>query len=236
MCPSAPRHAPRDQRGRGVIIPTLYDATPYPEGPRYFVRDWNLARSTLTPLRYRAKRFQGFAEPLQLLCATPRSRTDIRLFMPPAARAGSWTGRLATTGTPHSLPSHLLLDARSVRRLRVHAGRRRDRDHSRVVGARARAAWRRVDRTQRELTAEDYGMSCSRMLTTPSRYGATRASTFRTLRRGPCQGHQHTHCTPAPRASGSTIPSSARRSVPSGIAVGFEHLCKHGANLALTGI
>jgi hypothetical protein len=54
-----------------VIIPTLDDATPYPEGPRYFVRDWNLARSTLTPLRYSADRFQGFGAPLQLLSATP---------------------------------------------------------------------------------------------------------------------------------------------------------------------
>jgi hypothetical protein len=54
-----------------VIIPTLYDATPYPDGPRYFVRDWNLARSTLTPLRYSANRFQGFGSPLQLFSATP---------------------------------------------------------------------------------------------------------------------------------------------------------------------
>jgi hypothetical protein len=54
-----------------MIIPTLYNATPYPEGPRYFVRDWNLARSTLTPLRYNANRFQSFGQPLQLLGATP---------------------------------------------------------------------------------------------------------------------------------------------------------------------
>jgi hypothetical protein len=52
-------------------IPTLCDAIPYPDAPRYFVRDWNRARSTITPLRYNANRFQGFGEPLQLLGATP---------------------------------------------------------------------------------------------------------------------------------------------------------------------
>jgi hypothetical protein len=54
-----------------VIIPTLYDATPYPDGPRYFFRDWNLARCTLKPLRYNADRFQGFGQPIQLLGASP---------------------------------------------------------------------------------------------------------------------------------------------------------------------
>jgi hypothetical protein len=54
-----------------VIIPALYDATPYPEGPRYFLRDWNLARSTLRPLRYHTNRFQQLGEPVQLLSATP---------------------------------------------------------------------------------------------------------------------------------------------------------------------
>jgi hypothetical protein len=54
-----------------VIIPTLRDATPYPEGPRYFARDWNLARSTLRPLRYKDNRFHGFGAPVQLLAATP---------------------------------------------------------------------------------------------------------------------------------------------------------------------
>ena len=75
-----------------MIIPMLYDATPYPEGPRYFVRDWNLARSTLTPLRYNAKRFQGFAEPSDCFARPPGPAYRLRLFMPPAARAGSWTG------------------------------------------------------------------------------------------------------------------------------------------------
>ena len=54
-----------------MIIPTLYDANPYPDGPRYFFRDWNLARSTLTPLRYDVNRFRGFGQPLQLLGASP---------------------------------------------------------------------------------------------------------------------------------------------------------------------
>jgi hypothetical protein len=54
-----------------VILPPLHAASPYPEGPRYFARDWNLARSTIRPVRYSADRFQGFGEPLQLLCATP---------------------------------------------------------------------------------------------------------------------------------------------------------------------
>lgn len=49
----------------------LSDATPYPDAPRYFYRDWNLARSTITPLRYDADRFKGFGQPLQLLSATP---------------------------------------------------------------------------------------------------------------------------------------------------------------------
>ena len=54
-----------------MIIPPPHEATPYPDGPRYFVRDWNLARSTLRPLRYNADRFQGFGEPVHLLGATP---------------------------------------------------------------------------------------------------------------------------------------------------------------------
>ncbi len=54
-----------------MILPTLYDGIPYPDGPRYFVRDWNLGRSTVTPLRYNANRFHGFGVPLQLFCATP---------------------------------------------------------------------------------------------------------------------------------------------------------------------
>lgn len=54
-----------------MITPPVSDATPYPDGPRYFFRDWNLARSTLTPLHYHANRFQGFGQPLQLLGATP---------------------------------------------------------------------------------------------------------------------------------------------------------------------
>jgi hypothetical protein len=54
-----------------MIIPSLYDAAPYPEGPRYFYRDWNLVRSTLTPLRYNATRLEGFGRPLHLLGPVP---------------------------------------------------------------------------------------------------------------------------------------------------------------------
>jgi hypothetical protein len=54
-----------------VIIPMLHDAIPYPEGPRYFVRDRNPTRSTLTPLRYKENRLHGYGAPVQLLGATP---------------------------------------------------------------------------------------------------------------------------------------------------------------------
>jgi hypothetical protein len=67
----APRGAAPTISEARVIVPTPYDAIPYPEGPRYFVRDWNLARSTLTPLRYNTNRFRGFGQPIQLLGATP---------------------------------------------------------------------------------------------------------------------------------------------------------------------
>jgi len=67
----APAAGIENERGTSVIIPTLYDATPYPDGPRYFLRDWNLARSTITPLHYSANHFEGFGQPLQLLGASP---------------------------------------------------------------------------------------------------------------------------------------------------------------------
>jgi hypothetical protein len=52
-------------------VPTLYEATPYPDGPRYFVRYWNLARSPLTPVRYDGNHTARFGAPLQLFSSTP---------------------------------------------------------------------------------------------------------------------------------------------------------------------
>jgi hypothetical protein len=61
----------RDQTGEVVIVPTLYEATPYPVGPRYFARHWNLARATLTPVRYKGRPRAQFGMPLQLFSTTP---------------------------------------------------------------------------------------------------------------------------------------------------------------------
>jgi hypothetical protein len=54
-----------------IKIPTLHDATPYPEGPRYFVRDWNLARSTVTPCATRTTGSAASARPSNCFAATP---------------------------------------------------------------------------------------------------------------------------------------------------------------------
>ena len=65
------RAASSTERREPLIIPTLYGATPYPLGPRYFVRDWNLARSTFTPVRYNGTRVAQFGTPLQVFSTSP---------------------------------------------------------------------------------------------------------------------------------------------------------------------